>query len=55
MEKQLVIFELASESYGIEIANVESIIKIQEITRVPKCPDFVEGITNLRGISPAGH
>lgn len=49
MEKQLVIFELASESYGIEIANVESIIKMQEITRVPKCPDFVEGITNLRG------
>ena len=49
MERQLVIFELASESYGIEIAHVESIIKIQEITRVPKCPDFVEGITNLRG------
>jgi purine-binding chemotaxis protein CheW len=49
MEKQLVIFELASESYGIEIANVESIIKMQAITRVPKCPDFVEGITNLRG------
>jgi len=49
MEKQLVIFELASESYGIDIANVESIIKIQDITRVPKCPDFVEGITNLRG------
>jgi len=49
MEKQLVIFELASESYGIEIANVESIIKMQDITRVPKCPDFVEGITNLRG------
>lgn len=49
MEKQLVIFELANESYGIEIANVESIIKMQEITRVPKCPEFVEGITNLRG------
>jgi len=49
MEKQLVIFELADEFYGVDIACVESIIKMQEITRMPKSPVFVEGVTNLRG------
>jgi len=49
MEKQLVIFELGKEYFGIDIAIVEGIIKMQEITRMPKCPDFVEGLINLRG------
>jgi purine-binding chemotaxis protein CheW len=49
MEKQLVVFELAGESYGVDIAVVESIIKMQEITKLPQRPDFVEGVTNLRG------
>lgn len=49
-EKLLVIFELAGESYGIEIASVESIIKVQPITTVPFAPPFVEGVTNLRGV-----
>ncbi|GAP22109.1 chemotaxis protein CheW [Leptolinea tardivitalis] len=49
MEKQLVVFELADEFYGVDIACVESIIKMQEITRMPQSPTFVEGITNLRG------
>jgi purine-binding chemotaxis protein CheW len=49
MEYQLVIFELGSENYGVDIAAVEGIIKMQEITRLPHAPSFVEGITNLRG------
>jgi purine-binding chemotaxis protein CheW len=49
MEQQLVVFELAGELYGVEIASVESIIKMQTITRLPKAPEFVDGITNLRG------
>jgi purine-binding chemotaxis protein CheW len=49
MENQLVIFELASEHYGLNIAAVESIIKMQTITTVPHAPHFVEGVTNLRG------
>jgi purine-binding chemotaxis protein CheW len=50
MEKQLVIFELAEEYFGIDISMVEGIIKMQEITRVPQSPDYVEGIINLRGV-----
>ncbi|MDR3573936.1 MAG: chemotaxis protein CheW [Anaerolineaceae bacterium] len=49
MEKQLVIFELANEFYGVDIAAVESIIKLQPITVVPHAPSFVKGVTNLRG------
>ena len=49
MESQLVVFDLAGEQYGVGIAAVESIIKKQPITVVPRAPDFVEGVTNLRG------
>ncbi len=49
MEHQLVIFELANEQYGVDIAAVEGIIKMQLITVVPHAPSFVEGVTNLRG------
>jgi purine-binding chemotaxis protein CheW len=49
MEHQLVVFELANEHYGVDIAAVESIIKMQMITVVPQAPMFVEGVTNLRG------
>lgn len=49
MEKQLVIFELSKEQFGVEISTVESIIKMQTITKVPHAPVFIEGVTNLRG------
>lgn len=49
MEQQVVVFDLASEHYGVDIARVESIIKMQAITVVPQAPSFVEGVTNLRG------
>ena len=49
MEHQVVVFELADEYYGVDIAGVESIIKLQEITAIPHAPRFVEGVTNLRG------
>jgi purine-binding chemotaxis protein CheW len=49
MEQQLVIFELANEFYGINIAVVESIIKMQAITQLPQTPSYVKGVTNLRG------
>jgi len=50
MEKQLVVFDLGSEQFGIEIAAVEGIVKMQEITKVPFAPPYMEGITNLRGM-----
>lgn len=49
MEQQLVVFELENEFYGINIALVESIIKMQAITQLPQTPAYVKGVTNLRG------
>jgi len=45
----LVIFALGDEQYGVDIDSVESIIRPKSITAVPRAPDFVEGVTNLRG------
>jgi purine-binding chemotaxis protein CheW len=42
-------FKLAAEAYGLEILKVQEIIKMMEITRVPRTPDFVRGVINLRG------
>lgn len=42
-------FNLGSEQYGIEILKVREIIGLMEITRVPRTPDFVRGVVNLRG------
>jgi purine-binding chemotaxis protein CheW len=50
MEQQLVIFDLGGEQYGLDISTVEGIIKMQAITKMPKAPSFVEGVTNLRGM-----
>lgn len=49
MDDQLVIFNLGSDSYGVNIGAVQSIIKMQPITTVPKAEQYVEGVINLRG------
>ena len=49
MDIQLVVFTLEDEFYGVNIGAVESIIKMQPITVVPQAPEYVEGVTNLRG------
>ncbi len=42
-------FGLAGEEYGLEILAVREIIGIQTVTAVPKTPDCVKGVINLRG------
>lgn len=42
-------FRLSSEEYGLEILKVREIIGIMDITRLPRTPDFVKGVINLRG------
>ncbi|NLM22180.1 MAG: chemotaxis protein CheW [Peptococcaceae bacterium] len=48
-EEQMVTFSLGSEEFGVDIMKVQEIIRIPPITRVPKAPDFIEGVINLRG------
>ena len=42
-------FKLADEEYGLEIIRVKEIIGIMSVTTLPKTPDFVKGVINLRG------
>ncbi len=49
VEEQLVIFELANEVYGVDISRVQEIIRMTTITQLPRAPEFVEGVINLRG------
>lgn len=48
-ELQLVIFNTGKEDFGIEIMNVQEIIRMTNITKVPQSPDYIRGIINLRG------
>lgn len=42
-------FNLCSEEYGIEILKVREIIGLMDITSVPRTPDNIRGVINLRG------
>ena len=42
-------FELAGEVYGLQILKVQEIIGMMKITHVPRTPNFVRGVINLRG------
>ena len=42
-------FKLADEEYGLKILAVREIIGLMDITRVPRTPDFIRGVINLRG------
>ncbi len=48
---QLVTFQLSGEEYGVDILRIHEIKRLKEIgiTHVPRAPEFVEGVINLRG------
>ncbi|MBI5969911.1 MAG: chemotaxis protein CheW [Deltaproteobacteria bacterium] len=46
---QLVTFRLGTEEYSLDILSVQEIIRHMHLTKVPRTPDFVEGVINLRG------
>lgn len=48
-ENKYLTFVLEPESYGIHILKVKEIIGMMDITHVPRMPDFVKGVINLRG------
>jgi purine-binding chemotaxis protein CheW len=42
-------FRLAGEEYGLQIKKVKEIIPMQKTTRIPRAPEYVRGVINLRG------
>ncbi len=49
MELQLVVFKIRTEEFGVEIRSVQEIIRMANITEIPRAPHHVKGIINLRG------
>jgi len=48
-DQKLLTFSLGGEGYGVSILKVKEIIGMMEITPVPRTPDFIKGVINLRG------
>ena len=46
---QLVTFRIGEEEFGVDILAVQEIIRMMQITMVPRAPEFIEGVINLRG------
>jgi len=48
-ENQIVSFIMDDDVYGIEIMDVQEIIKVGKITRIPNTLNYIEGVLDLRG------
>lgn len=47
--RQYLTFQLGSEVFGIDVFNVREILEFTSVTKVPKTPDYMTGVINLRG------
>lgn len=48
-DQQLVAFKIGRANYAIAIQNIQEIVRIQAVTRLPNAPEHVDGVINLRG------
>lgn len=46
---QIVVFKLGEEHFAVETERVQSINDIMVVTKVPKAPNYIKGLINLRG------
>jgi purine-binding chemotaxis protein CheW len=47
--KEMLVFLLGKEEYGVDILKVQEIRGLEKVTPIPKAPDFLKGVVNLRG------
>ena len=47
--RQLISFSVGDEEYGLDLLRVKEVIRVRQVTWLPKAPSFVRGIINLRG------
>ncbi|MEK7851480.1 MAG: chemotaxis protein CheW [Deltaproteobacteria bacterium] len=48
-EIQLACFKVGDETFAVDIMLIREIILCRKVTRIPKAPDFIEGVINQRG------
>ena len=46
---QFVVCRIGEEEFAVDVLSVQEINRLVEVTRVPKTPQYVEGVINLRG------
>lgn len=46
---QFIVVRFENEQYGINIKYIDNIVRMQQITRVPKVQKYIKGVINLRG------
>ena len=46
---QFVGFQLAGQEYAFRIEQIQEIVILEKVTKTPQVPDYVEGVSNLRG------
>lgn len=46
---QLIVFNLGGEEFGVDIDQIREIIRTGPTTPIPYSPDFIDGLTNVRG------
>lgn len=49
-ELKIIVFQLKEKEYAIPVEQVQSIEKVQHITRVPGVASYIKGVINLRGV-----
>jgi len=47
--KQIIVFRIGKEDYGLEIEKVQEVIRMKTIKKLPRSPKFILGVMNLRG------
>ncbi len=47
--RQFIVFSLGEEKFGVDSLSITTIDRMKTITRVPKTPDYIKGVINLRG------
>ena len=48
--QEFLVFTLGNEEYGIDILKVQEIRGYDQVTRIANTPNFIKGVTNLRGV-----
>jgi len=48
-ERQLVVFRIGHEEFGVNIDEVREIIRMEKVTQIPNTPGYIKGVINLRG------
>ena len=47
--REMLVFKLGSEEYGVDILKVQEIRGYEKVTPIPRSPDYLKGVVNLRG------